>query len=300
MNYADRLDQAVRSKGNPCLVGLDPHLDLMPEEFAAVRDPQATRNECANDVTRFLIGILDAVADIVPAVKPQSAFFEVLGPEGLAAFESIVAASHERGLIVIGDAKRGDIGSTAAAYAQAFLTGGPGSDPATLCDALTVNPYLGSDSIQPFLEACDEADAGLYILARTSNPSSAEFQTQGTPTLAERVADAIGVWGAERIGTSGFSSVGAVVGATHPGELAALRERMPHTPLLLPGFGAQGATAADVVGGFTEGCRGALVNSSRGILFAYRNGGAPHWKDAAREAARQMASELALALASPA
>ena len=300
MNYADRLDQAVRSKGNPCLVGLDPHLDLMPEEFAAVRDPQATRNECANDVTRFLIGILDAVADIVPAVKPQSAFFEVLGPEGLAAFESIVAASHERGLIVIGDAKRGDIGSTAAAYAQAFLTGGPGSDPATLCDALTVNPYLGSDSIQPFLEACDEADAGLYILARTSNPSSAEFQTQGTPTLAERVADAIGVWGAERIGTCGFSSVGAVVGATHPGELAALRERMPHTPLLLPGFGAQGATAADVVGGFTEGCRGALVNSSRGILFAYRNGGAPHWKDAAREAARQMASELALALASPA
>jgi orotidine-5'-phosphate decarboxylase len=300
MNYADRLDQAVRSKGNPCLVGLDPHLDLMPEEFAAVRDPQATRNECANEVTRFLIGILDAVADIVPAVKPQSAFFEVLGPEGLAAFESIVAASHERGLIVIGDAKRGDIGSTAAAYAQAFLTGGPGSDPATLCDALTVNPYLGSDSIQPFLEACDEADAGLYILARTSNPSSAEFQTQGTPTLAERVADAIGVWGAERIGTCGFSSVGAVVGATHPGELAALRERMPHTPLLLPGFGAQGATAADVVGGFTEGCRGALVNSSRGILFAYRNGGAPHWKDAAREAARQMASELALALASPA
>ena len=300
MNYADRLDQAVRSKGNPCLVGLDPHLDLMPEEFAAVRDPQATRNECANDVTRFLIGILDAVADIVPAVKPQSAFFEVLGPEGLAAFESIVAASHERGLIVIGDAKRGDIGSTAAAYAQAFLTGGPGSDPATLCDALTVNPYLGSDSIQPFLEACDEAGAGLYILARTSNPSSAEFQTQGTPTLAERVADAIGVWGAERIGTCGFSSVGAVVGATHPGELAALRERMPHTPLLLPGFGAQGATAADVVGGFTEGCRGALVNSSRGILFAYRNGGAPHWKDAAREAARQMASELALALASPA
>jgi orotidine-5'-phosphate decarboxylase len=300
MNYADRLDQAVRSKGNPCLVGLDPHLDLMPEEFAAVRDPQATRNECANDVTRFLIGILDAVADIVPAVKPQSAFFEVLGPEGLAAFESIVAASHERGLIVIGDAKRGDIGSTAAAYAQAFLTGGPGSDPATLCDALTVNPYLGSDSIQPFLEACDEADAGLYILARTSNPSSAEFQTQGTPTLAERVADAIRAWGAERIGTCGFSSVGAVVGATHPGELVALRERMPHTPLLLPGFGAQGATAADVVGGFTEGCRGALVNSSRGILFAYRNGGALHWKDAAREAARQMASELALALASPA
>lgn len=300
MNYADRLDQAVLSKGNPCLVGLDPHLDLMPEEFAAVRDPEATRQECASDVTHFLVGILDAVADIVPAVKPQLAFFEVLGPEGLAAYESVVAASHERGLIVIGDAKRGDIGSTAAAYAQAFLTGGPGSDPATLCDALTINPYLGSDSVQPFLEACDAAGAGLYILARTSNPSSAEFQTQGSPTLTERVADAIGAWGAERIGTCGFSSVGAVVGATHPAELAALRERMPHTPLLLPGFGAQGATAADVVGGFTGGCRGALVNSSRGVLFAYRDGDAANWKDAARKAALQMAEELSQALSSPA
>jgi orotidine-5'-phosphate decarboxylase len=300
MNYADRLDQAVLSKGNPCLVGLDPHLALMPEEFAAVRDPEATRQECASDVTRFLVGILDAVADVVPAVKPQLAFFEVLGPEGLTAYEAVVKESHERGLIVIGDAKRGDIGSTAAAYAKAFLTGGPGSDPATLCDALTINPYLGSDSVQPFLEACDAAGAGVYILARTSNPSSAEFQTQGSPTLTERVADAIGAWGAERIGACGFSSVGAVVGATHPGELVALRERMPHTPLLLPGFGAQGATAADVVGGFSEGCRGALVNSSRGILFAFRDGDGANWKDAARLAAQQMAEELSQALSSPA
>ncbi len=300
MNYADRLDQAVRSKGNPCLVGLDPHLHLMPGEFTAVRDPEASRQECAQDVTRFLVGILDAVADVVPAVKPQSAFFEVLGPEGIAAWEAVVAASHERGLVVIGDAKRGDIGSTAAAYARTFLSGGPGADPATLCDALTINPYLGSDSIQPFLEACDEAGAGLYVLVRTSNPSSAEFQTPGSPSLAERVAEAVGAWGAQRIGACGMSSVGAVVGATHPGELADMRRRLPQTPLLLPGYGAQGATAADVVGGFANGCHGALVNSSRGILFASTDSGAEHWKDAARAAALQMANDLSQALASPA
>jgi orotidine-5'-phosphate decarboxylase len=199
---------------------------------------------------------------------------------------------------VIGDVKRGDIGSTAAAYARALLTGGPGAEPETLCDAITVNPYLGTDSITPFLEACREADAGLYVLVRTSNPSSAELQSQGDPPLMHRVAELVDGWGAELVGDCGLSSVGAVVGATHPAELADLRGRLPRTPLLLPGYGAQGAGAADVVGGFKQGLRGALVNSSRGVLFA----GAKHpelsWKDACRDAARDMSSEIRAALES--
>ena len=242
MNYADRLEAAVTAKGNPCLVGLDPHLALLPEEFASVRDPAASREDVARDVCDFLMGILEAVSDLVPAVKPQSAFFEQLGPPGIEAWERLVAAARGAGLLVIGDVKRGDIGSTAAAYAKAFLTGGPGADPATLCDAITLNPYLGTDAMRPFLDACQEADKGVYVLVRTSNPSSADFQTHGEPALAERVAEAVVGWGSELIGESGFSSVGAVVGATHPAELARMRSLMPATPLLLPGYGAQGPT----------------------------------------------------------
>jgi len=297
VNYADRLEAAVSAKGNPCLVGLDPHLALLPEEFASANDPAASREDVARDVCDFLMGILEAVADLVPAVKPQSAFFEQLGPPGIEAWERLVAAARGAGLLVIGDVKRGDIGSTAAAYAKAFLTGGPGADPATLCDAITLNPYLGTDSMRPFLDACQEADKGVYVLVRTSNPSSADFQTHGEPALAERVAEAVVGWGSELIGESGFSSVGAVVGATHPAELARMRALMPRTPLLLPGYGAQGAGAADVVGGFDERGRGALVNSSRGILYAYRDREGVSWREAARDAAAAMAREISAALA---
>ena len=297
MNHADRLEAAVTEKGNPCLVGLDPHLDLLPEEFVSVRDPAASREDVAGDVCNFLLGILEAVADLVPAVKPQSAFFEQLGAPGLEAWERVVAAAHGAGLLVIGDVKRGDIGSTAVAYAKAFLSGGPGADPATLCDAITLNPYLGTDAVLPFLDACREAGKGVYVLVRTSNPSSAEFQTHGEPALAERVAEAVVGWGAELVGESGFSSVGAVVGATHPAELAGMRALMPRTPLLLPGYGAQGAGAADVVGGFDQNGRGALVNSSRGILYAYRDAPGATWRDAARDAAAAMAGEISAALA---
>ncbi|MEE8469538.1 MAG: orotidine-5'-phosphate decarboxylase [Planctomycetota bacterium] len=297
MNYADRLEAAVADKGNPCLVGLDPHLDLLPEEFASVQDPAASRADVARDVTDFLLGILEAVADLVPAVKPQSAFFEQLGAPGIEAWERVVAAARHAGLLVIGDVKRGDIGSTAAAYARAFLSGGPGADPATLCDAITLNPYLGTDSVRPFLDACAEVGKGVYVLVRTSNPSSAEFQTHGEPALAERVAEAVVGWGADLVGDSGYSSVGAVVGATHPAELARLRALMPHTPLLLPGYGAQGAGAADVVAGFDERGRGALVNSSRGILYAWRDRPGVGWREAARDAAADMAAEIRAALA---
>lgn len=297
MTFADRLDAAIRRTKTPCLVGLDPHLDLLPPEFAAASDPTATRAERAADVARFLLEVIEVVAGHVPAVKPQSAFFEVLGPEGATAWETVAKAAHAAGLIVLGDVKRSDIGSTAAAYATAFLEGLPGSDPEALCDAVTVNPYLGTESIAPFLEACARSHKGIYVLVRTSNPGSDELQAYGSPALCERVADAVARWGADLVGECGLSSVGAVVGATHPEDLAALRARMPRTPFLVPGYGAQGAGAADVARGFLAGGRGALVNSSRGVLFAYRNRPGVPWKDATREALDAMIGEIGAALA---
>lgn len=290
MNYADRLEAAVLAKQSPCVIGLDPHLHLLPAQFKAAADPGASTADVAADVEDFLFEVIDAVHEFTPAVKPQSAFFEALGGAGVLVWERVVARAHDAGLLVIGDVKRGDIGSTAAAYARAFLTGGPGVDPRTLCDAITINPYLGTDSVTPFLEACREAGTGLYVLVRTSNPSSAELQAKGDPPLMHQVAALVDTWGSGLVGETGFSSVGAVVGATHPAELRDLRARMPRTPLLLPGYGAQGAGAEDVAGGFSSGLSGALVNSSRGVLFA--GGDRPDWKDACREAAQAMAAEL--------
>jgi orotidine-5'-phosphate decarboxylase len=293
MTYADRLDVAVAEKGNPCLVGLDPHLARIPREFAAVHDEGATRAEQAAALGDFLCEVIEVVAPLVPAVKPQSAFFEALGADGAAAWERVVAAARRAGLLVIGDVKRGDIGSTAAAYARAFLE----CEEELRCDAVTINPYLGTDAVQPFLDACRRVGAGVYVLVRTSNPSSAEFQARGEPALMQQVADAVVRWGADLVGERGFSSVGAVVGATHPRELAELRARMPRAPLLIPGYGAQGGGAADVVGGFTDGMRGALVNSSRGILFAWQDAPGRAWQDATRAATRAMAAAIKAALA---
>lgn len=292
MTFADRLDQAIAQKGSPALVGLDPFLDRIPTEFAAVHDPGASRAEQAASMGDFLCAVIDVISERVAAVKPQSAFFEVLGHDGVAQWERVVGHARDAGLLVIGDVKRGDIGSTAAAYATAFLTGTPKTDPRTLCDAVTVNPLLGHDSITPFLEACRESDTGIYILVRTSNPGGEQFQTKGNPTLTNQIADAVVAWGEELIGSCGLSSVGAVVGATHPTELKALRERMPRTPLLLPGYGAQGAGAEDVVAGFLPGGRGVLVNSSRGILYPARDPKTP-WRDATSQALDQMRADLA-------
>lgn len=291
MNFADNLFRRVLELRNPCLVGLDPHLGMMPEEFKAVHAGDATRAEMAADVVRFFDGVIDAVADLVPAVKPQSAFFEALGVPGVEAWEAVVKKSHQAGLLVIGDVKRGDIGSTAAAYATAFLTGMRGTDPETLCDCITINPYLGSDSIDPFLKACKESGKGLYVLVRTSNPGSAEFQLKGEPTLSELVANAVVRWGEDLTGECGYSSVGAVVGATHPTDLEALRKRMPKVPFLIPGYGAQGGGAAELTPAFGAHFAGGLVNSSRGILYPKAKPG-QHWKDAVREAAETMIAEF--------
>lgn len=299
--YADRLRDAVEACGNPIVVGLDPHLDRLPEPFGAIaRDASQPRAARARAIGDFLVEVVAIAEGRVPAVKPQAAFFELFGADGVRELERVTEAAHDAGLLVIGDVKRGDIGSTARAYAGAALTGLDGSaDPGALFDAATVNPYLGEDSIQPFLDACDASGGGLYVLVRTSNPSSADLQTleidgRGGDRVCDVVADHVARWGEARTGESGWSSIGAVVGATHPDELARLRERMPRTPLLLPGYGAQGASAADVRGAFSDGPHGALVNSSRGILFA--DAGAGRWQDATRDAISRMADDLAGAL----
>lgn len=301
MNFADRLDAAVARVSTPALVGIDPHLDLLPAAFAIAREPGAPRAERAAALASFCTQLIDLVADKVAAVKPQSAFFEVFGADGALAWERVVAHARAAGLIVIGDVKRSDIASTAAAYATAFLEGLPATPREHLCDAITINPYLGSDTLTPFAEACRRADAGLFVLVRTSNEKSGEFQEHGEPRLCERVADAVAALGVELVGACGYSAIGAVVGATHPGELERLRRRMPRAILLLPGYGAQGAAARDVRGAFTDPVapwRGALVNSSRGVAFAWReqrNAGRS-WQDATRLALETMIGELRTAL----
>lgn len=292
--FADRLHLAVERTGTPIVVGLDPHLGQLPDEYEVARDPSAPRAERAAAVEAFLLEVIDLCAGVVPAVKPQAAFFEVLGADGVAAFERIVAASKRAGLLVVGDVKRGDIGSTAAAYAEATLSG---AEREHMCDAATVNAYLGGDSVAPFVDACRTSGGGLYVLVRTSNPGGQDLQTLQLASggnVAEHMARSVATWGADLVGESGWSSVGAVVGATHPGELGALRALMPHTPLLLPGYGAQGGTAEGLKPAFDAQGQGALVNSSRGILFAHRKA-APGtaWKDASAAAIAAMKDDLA-------
>jgi orotidine-5'-phosphate decarboxylase len=303
LNFADRLERALERVRTPALVGIDPHLDLLPEPFALARDPQAPRSARAQSLEDFCKQLIDVVAGKVAAVKPQSAFFELLGADGALAWEHVVGHAHAADLLVIGDVKRSDIASTAAAYATALLEGLPGTPREHLCDAITLNPYLGSDSLAPFAQACLRCDAGLFVLVRTSNPGSGQFQEFGEPSLCERVADAVTELGAELVGECGYSSIGAVVGATHPAELQRLRARLPQAVLLLPGYGAQGASARDVRAAFPDRkhpWRGALVNSSRGVAFAYRQEqyAGRSWQDAASLALDAMIADLRNALES--
>lgn len=288
--FSDRLAEAVQTKSSVLVVGLDPRLDRLPTAVldAAAREGGDAREVAARAMRAFHREVIDAVADTACAVKPQIAFFEQWGPPGLAAYEDAVRAAREAGLLVIGDIKRGDIGSTAAAYAEAHLVG-----PAA-ADAITVNPYLGSDSMDPFLAKVGSEDAGLFVLVRTSNPSASELQDLpcGDLQLHEVVADHVTAWGRDHMGRCGYSSVGAVVGATAPAELARLRARLGRTWLLLPGVGAQGATAADVAAAFDERGLGAVVNSSRGILYPYEDRSDPAWKDAVRGAAVSLRDAL--------
>jgi orotidine-5'-phosphate decarboxylase len=251
------------------------------------------RGEAANAYARFCCGIVDAVAPYVVAVKPQIAFFETLGSDGFAALERVCGYARAAGLLVIADGKRGDIGSTARAYAGAYLE--PRDDDLPLADALTVNPYLGGDSIEPFLQACRLHGAGIFCLVRTSNSGATDLQEltlSDGRRVWQHVAGLVEEWGADLIGERGLSSVGAVVGATVPRAVAEARKLLPQSVLLLPGVGAQGAGPADVARAFTSGPASALVAVSRSVIFAYRNGGGDDWRSAAGAEAARLRSEV--------
>jgi orotidine-5'-phosphate decarboxylase len=289
-NFADRLADAVEHKRSQLVVGLDPRPDLLPVELKG--DAYEGRAQAADACARFCRGLVDAVAPYVVAVKPQIAFFEALGADGVRAFEDVCAYSRSAGLQVIADAKRGDIGSTARAYAAAYLEPTNGKGP--LADALTVNPYLGRDSLDPFLAACRRDGAGIFCVVKTSNAGGADVQdlvlSDGRPVW-HQVAELVAEWGADLVGEHGLSSVGAVIGATHPRAVGEARKLLPRSILLLPGVGAQGATPADVARAFTSGPASALVNVARDVIYAFRVSGMD-WRSAAAAEASKYAREV--------
>ena len=284
-HFSDRLADAVERKRSQLVVGLDPRLELIPVEVRG--DAHLARPQAAEAVARFCCGLVDAVAPHVVAVKPQLAFFEALGSDGIRALEEACAYARAAGLLVIADAKRGDIGSTARAYATAFLDAADGRDP--LADAVTVNPYLGRDSVEPFLLAARRQGSGMFCLVKTSNAGSADVQeavlTDGRPVW-QHVAALVSEWAEEAVGERGLSNVGAVVGATYPRAVGEARRLLPQSVLLLPGVGAQGATAADVARAFTSGPASALVTASRSVIYAHRVAGGDWRAAAGAEAAR--------------
>lgn len=311
--FADRLTETILAREAPVVVGLDPDLGRLPPcvlperpgepgEPGEPEDPAAA----ARAIGEFNRAIIDAVYDLVPAVKPQIAFYERLGLDGLEAYAATVEHARHRGLLVIGDVKRGDIGSTAAAYAEGHLGDRPleTSRPGLVADAVTVNPYLGSDGVAPFIEHASRHGRGLFVLVKTSNPSSGELQDLavagegGHRTLYEVVASLVARWGTGAgIGASGYSPVGAVVGATYPDHARRLRRLMPHAIFLVPGYGAQGAGADDVVPCFDGRGLGAVVSASRSVLYAWqRSGEGDRFAEHARREVQRMIADITGAL----
>ena len=288
--FVDRLAEAVARKRSQLLVGLDPVTELLPLEVAG--EAQLGRPEAADACERFCRGVIDAVSQYAVGVKPQLAFFEALGSEGMRAFENVCAYARTAGLIVVADAKRGDIGSTARAYATAYLERSDDASP--LADAMTINPYLGRDSVEPFLAACRREGAGIFCLVKTSNEGGADIQdlelSDGRP-LWQHVARLVADWGEDLVGDRGLSSVGAVVGATYPRAVGEARRLLPRAVLLLPGIGAQGAGPADVARAFTNGPASALVTASRSVLYAFRTSD-DDWRSAVAHEAARLKSEV--------
>ena len=291
----DVLQEKIIRMKNPTVVGLDPKPEYVPEHIRKASYEQfgETLEGAADAIFQFNKGLIDALCDVVPAVKPQSAYYERLGWHGMAALEKTIRYAHEKGMYVIADIKRGDIGSTAEAYADAWL--GVTKVGEAFCggfnaDCVTLNGYMGADSVNPFLKVAGERDKSVFILAKTSNPGSGELQNVAAgegDTVYGLMADLIEKWGAGTEGKYGYIRAGAVAGATYPEELQKLRARMPHTFLLVPGYGAQGGTAEDVQYAFQENGRGAVVNSSRGIICAWQKTGknGADYQEAARAAA---------------
>ena len=303
----NKLNEKIKKTGAPIVVGLDPMLSYLPTHLldAAVAEKGESLEAVADAIFAYNKAIIDATYDLIPAVKPQIAMYEQFGLPGLAAFKKTVDYCHEKDLVVIGDVKRGDIGSTSEAYAVGHLgkvkVGSQqfaGFDE----DFATVNPYLGSDGVKPFIEVCKEENKGLFILVKTSNPSSGEFQDRiidGRP-LYEWVGEKVAEWGADHMGKE-YSYIGAVVGATYPEMGKVLRKLMPKTFILVPGYGAQGGKGSDLVHFFNEDGLGAIVNSSRGIIAAYKQEayaefGELNYADASRKAVEVMIEDISGAL----
>ena len=304
----DKLVGKIKKLNAPIVVGLDPNLAFVPEhiQMKAFDEYGETLDGAADAIWQFNKEIVDKTYDLIPAVKPQIAMYEQFGIEGLKAYKKTIDYCKSKDLVVIGDIKRGDIGSTSAAYAVGHLgkvqVGSKCYVPFDE-DFATVNPYLGSDGVKPFIEVCKEENKGLFILVKTSNPSSGEFQDQlvnGRP-LYELVGEKVAQWGEEHVGQSGYSYIGAVVGATYPEMGATLRKLMPKTFILVPGYGAQGGKGKDLVNFFNEDGLGAIVNSSRGIIAAYKQEkyakfGAENFGDASRAAVEDMVADISGAL----
>lgn len=296
-HFADRLAAAVRQRGNPVLVGLDPRRHQLPKSLLR-STAETSPDEIASAYRTFCCAVVDAVAGLVAAVKPQMAFFEELGPAGMTALFDVVKHAHAAGLLVILDGKRGDIGSTAAAYAAGLL--GPGEASPWGGDALTVNPYLGDDSLEPLVNTAAERGAGLFVLVKTSNSGGGQFQdlvADGRPVY-RHVAELVERMAADSQGSCGYGHVGAVVGATYPEQLNELREVLQHSWLLVPGYGSQGGRAQDVRAAFDQQGLGAIINSSRAIIYAHRREpyaaryGEARWAEAVAAATRDMVDEL--------
>ncbi len=299
-----KLIAQIAAKKAPIVIGLDPQLSFIPQRIldASIQQSGETLESVAGAIYAFNKAILDATADLVPAVKPQIAMYEQYGIPGLMAYKKTIDYAHQKGLVVIGDIKRGDIGSTSEAYAKGHLgtvkVGGKVIAPFEE-DFATVNPYLGYDGVKPFIDVCRECDKGIFVLVKTSNPSSGEFQDRridGEVPLYEWVGEKVEVWG-EDLREGQYSNVGAVIGATYPEMGRQLRRKMPHTFILVPGYGAQGGKGKDLVGFFDDDGMGAIVNSSRGIIAAYKQEayakyGEENFADAARAAVLDMQEDI--------
>ncbi len=268
VHFFDLLAERTHQKSTPLVVGIDPRAKNLPAQLAGDLDSNDYA-ATADLFTKFSCEIIDTVSPLVAAIKPQAAFFEQLGPPGMVALGKVIDHAKSNGLLVVLDGKRNDIGSTAQAYAEAYLGAGSGWN----CDALTINPYMGDDSLQPFIDRAVKSCSGLFALVKTSNPGSKTFQdlSSNDQPIYQHVANWIQNAAQQTAGERGYGVIGAVVGATHPQQLAQLRTAMPNTYFLIPGFGAQGGKASDIATAFDSKGGGAIVNSSRGIIFAYEN-----------------------------
>jgi len=278
-NAVDLLIDRIKELNNPTVMGLDPRYEMLPECIKAKYGTDVA--SVCEGILEYNKALIDATYDIVPAVKPQLAFYEMFGIDGMKCFKETCKYASEKGMIVIADNKRGDIGTTAAGYSNAYLGKTTiGDKEESLYDIgwVTVNPYLGIDGVKPFIEDCKKYNKGIFILVKTSNKSSGELQDlklEDGKTVYEKVAELVKSWGEEVIGEYGYSSVGAVVGATYPEQMKVLRELMPNSYFLIPGYGAQGGKAEDVAFGFKDGL-GGIVNASRSLMCAFKS---DRWKD---------------------